>query len=760
MKALSKNIKLTAAICACALCVSGGVAVSSVSADANSSTVTMLDGASMRISEVSGLKFTANIDNYDAAKEYGMIIMPYSYVTDYCAGGDYHAELTAANVKFSQKICEPYEFEGEYRIACSITNVMYANLSRDFVGIAFVKAGDTYAYAEIDEEKNARSISEVAAKHKATDIYADYGADQKKIVDYYAGLDNTLGTEVYEERFEAADIDSELWTNSNADDIYATGDSYAKVTLAEGAVEGATLYYAPSYSGIESVQFDIRMNALGNWVGMQWTTSTAYRIPVYFNMTGVNAFDSVNETYSGNWNALLGKSNVKGEWLTFKYDVNSASSVTISVGLKGGEMKTLGTFTKNEANMGAHNFDFQNGNVALFSGSTTVDVDFDNFVIETATETITENYSGETSIFQTTSRGVETLVNTERAVIAGPVADSYVCGKLKTTGNYDGYLATKESYEGIKSIQFDVFATILLTNNGPWMSFGWNMTGVYQGLFAIRGTTIGSIHSFNGTADANGSLTNAGITTFFGNSVEGQTPVAAQWVTLKVVVTSATTTEVYAGVRGAESLTKMTTMTAAEGTDLTKGTFGFSVNCPMEIRIDNFVVETETGNKSCDTADSFVPNASFASFEDVAIANDTIGGNSLTSNIVLEADEKLLDGSVILFNELSYVYSANTFAVTFDKTNDGSYILFTDGAIEYYVEGAKVSEVALDGLTEGDEVTVELRLYKSGKITLRMNGVVTVLAESGVYSAYAILSGEGAATINACNFTKYVVKAN
>lgn len=72
------------------------------------STVTMVDGAAIRLDDHAGIKYLARIDGYDAdsSDEYGMMILPYSYING--MSGDYHANLAAKGLKVLDKICTPF----------------------------------------------------------------------------------------------------------------------------------------------------------------------------------------------------------------------------------------------------------------------------------------------------------------------------------------------------------------------------------------------------------------------------------------------------------------------------------------------------------------------------------------------------------------------------------------------------------------------------------------------------------------------------
>ena len=130
--------------------------VNTVKAD-NAPTVAMQNGASIRVkADDPALIYTATVDNYDAEKEYGMILVENALLSGVT---DYIAELDEANY---QKIaCAPYEDKGEHKITARF-DVAMDKLSVDYAGIAYVKDGDAYTYSNVTAN-NVRSVEYVAS---------------------------------------------------------------------------------------------------------------------------------------------------------------------------------------------------------------------------------------------------------------------------------------------------------------------------------------------------------------------------------------------------------------------------------------------------------------------------------------------------------------------------------------------------------------------------------------------------------------------
>ncbi|MBP3422248.1 MAG: Ig-like domain-containing protein, partial [Clostridia bacterium] len=135
----------------------------------------MMDGAGLRASEPTGIRFIAKFDKsyYDmittTAADLHVAIVPYTYYVAYEASGetdfypwlsanyDTYLDLTIPDAKI-------YQDGGYYYANAVMSNVRMNNYNRDFVGVAYIKDGDTYTEVAISESKNARSVMEVAEK--------------------------------------------------------------------------------------------------------------------------------------------------------------------------------------------------------------------------------------------------------------------------------------------------------------------------------------------------------------------------------------------------------------------------------------------------------------------------------------------------------------------------------------------------------------------------------------------------------------------
>ncbi len=174
MKNMKKKvIGILSGLCACAVCVA---VPNVISADAELEKVAMVKGASVRLDNPSGLKFTAEIEGEYVAGEatsYGMMIVPYDYLVtagvEVADGTDYVTKLMEAYEEgvipvapiVAENLPAKADKEGGYYIEHSIVNLAEKNFDRRFFGIAFEKVDDAYTYATTVE--NSRSIMEVAS---------------------------------------------------------------------------------------------------------------------------------------------------------------------------------------------------------------------------------------------------------------------------------------------------------------------------------------------------------------------------------------------------------------------------------------------------------------------------------------------------------------------------------------------------------------------------------------------------------------------
>ena len=132
------------------------------------STFVMTEGASIRLAENKGIRFSATIDEYDEEKEYGFVIVPKAYLVDNEITDNYVESLNAlaetgtikSPIILNSKVTL---IKGKNTINGSITGILYENINLEFVGIGFEKSGESYRYASFSSlDDIARTAPEVA----------------------------------------------------------------------------------------------------------------------------------------------------------------------------------------------------------------------------------------------------------------------------------------------------------------------------------------------------------------------------------------------------------------------------------------------------------------------------------------------------------------------------------------------------------------------------------------------------------------------
>lgn len=178
----------------------------------------MESGAAVRVkdNEVNGLRFSAemSVDTYNSlmaqGATFGMVIVPRDYITE---GYELTAEnLFGSNAKYSATATvgasqavrrmlllenltpSNRDGDGNYEIYGAITDILTNNLTREFVGVAYVYVNGEYivsSYYGNDMDNNARSIYYVS--QKAVDANDNASAVEEKYIDVYDAYVSSKG---------------------------------------------------------------------------------------------------------------------------------------------------------------------------------------------------------------------------------------------------------------------------------------------------------------------------------------------------------------------------------------------------------------------------------------------------------------------------------------------------------------------------------------------------------------------------------------
>ena len=256
------------ATCLMAMCV-----ISYAPAKANTEPVFDMIGASVRLTEgTTGLRFAAVVDettakevSENANKTFGALIVPEDYFATYEVSktGDVIKAFTDKSVVISYKedLAVTENKDGDLIVECSIVNLNYFNLAREFYGIIYIKTVDgataTYDYATAvveDTDMSVRNIYSVAGADYMA--YKDeYLPSEKAIVEGFLikgaaiqtmGLGDEEGEISSEQELEelVADITMEMVFSAYLEETTATAYMSKGYALSSYAVQDYQDQYA------------------------------------------------------------------------------------------------------------------------------------------------------------------------------------------------------------------------------------------------------------------------------------------------------------------------------------------------------------------------------------------------------------------------------------------------------------------------------------------------------------------------------------
>ena len=262
-----KHLVLSLGLAGICFSAAGLLAINSreASAEEVAPAVTMLTGASVRKDGVTpGLKFSANIENYNEQSQYGMLILPEEVMDKYSFDNDYIARLEADGKtgKYINRLCHPYSVgESSWRISLSLVNILPQNYTQSFTGIAYELKDGVYSYAAIDRYNNSRSVSFVA--QLALEYETELTEAQRENLNAYANP----GTEIEANEYIGG-IDDEF-----------TGENYTYIDYAAAIDIDKLNENAPmsmitkkAYPGGSKISFDAYKESGTDWCAICWTT--------------------------------------------------------------------------------------------------------------------------------------------------------------------------------------------------------------------------------------------------------------------------------------------------------------------------------------------------------------------------------------------------------------------------------------------------------------------------------------------------------
>ncbi len=754
-------VALTLAFCVCLSVFAFGKITVRADEQAVESTVTMLGGASIRLDENSGIKFTAKISAYnadDVSTSYGMIIMPYDFVGKYITDDTaYHANLNAKGVKYLDRICTPFEYNGEHFINYTMVDIKYSNYTREFIGVAYKKVGGEYTYATTNKANNVRSVAQVALLAKEdTDKFNDYTDEQKAIIEKFITYSSVVGETVISDDFASGSL-------SGWDSYSAAADRHLTVNGKNGQIAIKT---KQSFTDITEISYDLKVNVDGMWTGL--TFAGAYSALYLCRATG---FDCNVVSGTSKKVACL------GEWYTLKYEITSETTGAFFVAKRGETLEKVGdfTYTVSGGSLKSGQIAFSTANVAEPS------FDIDNFVVKHSGGTTTETFDSSNSIADT----VFSTVNVSSVEVYPPVSTGKLflnSGKyFKVTGasvTANSWVRTRETYDEIKSYSYDIRMSGTI---GSWNGISLGES-VYNFPLYIYKDSI-KPYTANGTTlyDVNGNTASQIAINF------------SEWITFKIVPTGVNedgseSADIFVGAPYTQ-LVKVGSFTVSKdkvGTVLvSSGQPTFVSNASVksgEIDLANITVTfvkdgeektiVENFKESSYTVDNKyfwnyvvfnnyqVPANEFGVTDFEAVAGNYSFANNIVAKAAIAGGNGMTEDSAIIgVYKVKYIKGSGKFDITFNYGGNGVYgerIAIENGKLTYYT-GETAGTVKEFTAEDGAEITLEIRLYKSGAISVKVNDEngVTTLRDSGEFGSFAIFATDGITKVTSVKATQY-----
>ena len=222
-------------------------------ADTSSSTsFKMLEGASIRVVNPMGMRFTAQISGTeyktvsDQGGKFGMIIAPSDFITsddtfnmndmsEYVAGSSTPGYLKSENITAVPDLND-FDKDGitsEYNINCSFVGIKESNFSREFSARVFYQIGtETPVYTENVAKRAVYTVASYALNS------GDYASDVE-VADYLNGIVEKVES-VYTEKEiileGVTDNKTEIGSTFNIKAVVSRGEGESKQTLESGAL--------------------------------------------------------------------------------------------------------------------------------------------------------------------------------------------------------------------------------------------------------------------------------------------------------------------------------------------------------------------------------------------------------------------------------------------------------------------------------------------------------------------------------------------
>ena len=690
------------------LCAVSGLCLGGALSKANSvepTVITMEKGASLRFNAgAPALRYFATLSDVKDDADYGMLIVNADALST--VTGDYHANLTAGD--YTDVKCVPYVDNGTTYIRCALTGFSVENFNEsyftDYVAIGYEKVSGVYTYATVDETYG-RSIVDAAIA--CDEMTKEWTAKEQEAIDYFVSVANSHVSDDFTSGITAT------YTAKNA-----KVDAYAEITANyDGAI--ATYLYSPVFEGMTEVEFDIYASTYAGWIGVAFgEQSSVYRTPALIQNTTISQHNA-KTTKVNNVSFDLSKN-----WVNLKFVIASATEATLYI--NGTEAYK---FTEYAGKEGKNYFD--NGRVTISSSNAGNIVLVDNVKITHSNGVMTEDFSsGEIEML---AHGNVRFVNNKVNVTATQYQGNgfFAFDKSATTYNYAHGKLNSATYTGITEFGFDVvIKDRAASSRGFYVGFG--SSTVDYPMFRVRDVHI-QLNADCGTSDV-------GLTYNYDFTKK---------VSVKVVVTGATTAELY--LDGAKVMT-LTVTNTSKFTDLTGSQYAWFANGDNtgSARVDNLYVTTAAGtvmetfetvvsssegtgyngtvvfqNASADKIMSTIVDSIHQGVETVYTYDVYKASNGLTVNQGYSVPETAEATDTVLFANVTLSGNAAGIVLGESATDKGmSLIVIENGKIFL----RNVTDAAI---VDGEAADLDITTAKSVAITMTAAGEVSVSVDGG-----------------------------
>ena len=732
MKITAKKISLLTLGLATLGCLSIGAVCANVSATAEANAafdveLTMLKGANLRKdSSNPSLKFTAELASVEAGVEYGMLIIPADWLSNYTFNNDYIEVLNrevGAN-EYKNVVCTPYqdieevgtpEAPGAWRISATVNEAANGDYSVEYIAIAYATDGTNYDYATVDKDTHARSFTYVAQMAiQNEELTEEEIASLDKYVNY-AGAEGVTSAQTYWTYSAATNsYDESQFTLTGSADLETASDKALRIDAnALGFDKGClSLKTKAYYFDVTQVSFKVKFDA--SWNEDTWTKNPE---GVGYGWWGINYFRTYEETdiYT-NMKTVSDVEKVNAEWqtvtLTFDQGVSGYLSIIAAVGEFDNPVMLVDDFTIiSEGDVYTENFD---------------NADLDKEGMFVCTDTREE---APVSIVSKAEAGLTMAAPTHSGMTISNVEEALLP------------MQSKNAYSNVTSIEYDVCVNNTLAS-------GWG--GFQMGYATGSSWDVGRVYEhFNGdNVDFKG-----GYIDYLKNLKVGETYHAV--ITVNGTAISATFTSESGDVQAVNGTLSTTSNlylafyheVKGDGT-YTISNFQVTADGKTETGVDNVFNggETVTISSGLDTSYNFSNVLAAGKVAD-AFAKGTYAAVEGTE-INEDGLEALAESAIVLTAKFGYTLKGEKeFAIRVGgMASMPEYLLINNNSLSFYKNTVKQGEsISLTG--DSNELTINVT--KAGKLLVSINGDdANYLGKVSVFAALKVVGFGGAGTLS------------